>query len=193
MPTIPNEPLGRSGPAAINSIAFQTSVNIGTPAASVARTFREPWREFLKTKFAKTRNAYLPITANFAFVFSSVLQRRGTAQDGQAHATNACRLLSPRCRELSLVDPHWRRCAWHRQAFWRRSQHGAADQPPFRRRGRVRPRAGQMRLGPLAHCRLLDLHNSYSAGAGGSITAMVSTALATAGAVFFAAARVGLA
>jgi hypothetical protein len=70
---------------------------------------------------------------------------------------------------------------------------GAADQPPFRRRGRVRPRAGQMRLGPLAHCRLLDLHNSYSAGAGGSITATVSTALATAGAAFFAAARVGLA
>ena len=48
-----------------------------------------------------------------------------------------------------------------------------------------------MSLGLLAHCRLLDLHNSYSAGAGGSITAMVSTALATAGAVFFAAARVG--
>jgi hypothetical protein len=50
-----------------------------------------------------------------------------------------------------------------------------------------------MSLGLLAHCRLLDLHNSYSAGAGGSITATVSTALATAGAAFFAAARVGLA
>jgi hypothetical protein len=50
-----------------------------------------------------------------------------------------------------------------------------------------------MSLGLLAHCRLLDLHNSYSAGAGGSIRATVSTALATAGAAFFAAARVGLA
>jgi len=50
-----------------------------------------------------------------------------------------------------------------------------------------------MSLGLLAHCRLLDLHNSYSAGADGSITATVSTALATAGAAFFAAARVGLA